>query len=122
MVASGEEASFVHEMSLCEAIAATVAKHSDGLPVTAVVVKIGHFRQVVPDALEFCWGMLTEGTELDGAKLVIEQVPALMSCDDCKVEAILDMPILMCAACGSQNVTLLTGEEFQIVSFDVEEN
>ena len=108
-------------MSLCEAIAATVDRHSDGLPVTAVVVKIGHFRQVVPDALEFCWGMLTEGTQLGGSKLVIEHVPAVLACADCGAETTLDMPILVCATCGSQNAAMVSGEEFQIVSFDVEE-
>lgn len=116
------EGGFVHEMSLCEAIASSVAKHADGGTVTSVSIRVGHFRQVVPDALEFCWGMLTEGTNLGGSKLVIEQVPAVVECDGCGAETTLDLPILVCGSCGSDKVTLVSGEEFRIDSFDIEED
>ena len=112
----------MHEMSLCEAIASSVAKLADGGTVTTVAIRVGAFRQVVPDALEFCWEMLTEGTNLGGSKLVIEMVPAVIRCDMCGAEATLDMPILLCEACGSDKVTLISGEEFRIDSFDVEED
>ena len=36
-------------------------------------------------------------------------------------ETTLDMPILACGGCGSFSVTLLTGEEFLIVSMQVAE-
>ncbi|HVF14793.1 MAG TPA: hydrogenase maturation nickel metallochaperone HypA, partial [Acidimicrobiales bacterium] len=77
------EVGFVHEMSLCEAIASSVAKLADGGTVTSVSIRVGHFRQVVPDALEFCWEMLTEGSNLGGSKLLIEQVPAVIECEAC---------------------------------------
>lgn len=111
----------MHEMSLCDAVASSVARHADGSTVTSVVVRVGYFRQVVPDAMEFCWGMITEGTNLGGSKLVIEQVPAVVECEGCGVETTLDMPLLACGSCGGDNVTLLSGEEFRIESFDIEE-
>ncbi len=112
----------MHEMSLCEAIASSVAKLAEDATVTSVSIRVGHFRQVVPDALEFCWGMLTEGTNLGGSKLLIEQVPAVIECDACGAETTLDMPILMCSQCESDKVTLVSGEEFRIESFDIEED
>jgi hydrogenase nickel incorporation protein HypA/HybF len=63
----------------------------------------------------------TESTDLKGAELVIEQVPATVACLECTAETTLDMPILVCGACGSFDVRLLTGEEFLIVSMDVAE-
>ncbi|MGB8962960.1 MAG: hydrogenase maturation nickel metallochaperone HypA, partial [Pseudonocardiaceae bacterium] len=81
----------------------------------------GHFRQVVPDALEFSWTMVTDATGLEGCKLEIEQIPATVTCHDCDAVTTLDMPILMCGSCGESNVTLLTGEEFMIVSLDIAE-
>ena len=66
--------------------------------------------------------MLTEGTDLGGSKLVIEQVPAVIECDACGAETTLDVPILMCSTCESDDVTLVSGEEFLIVSFDLEED
>jgi hydrogenase nickel incorporation protein HypA/HybF len=111
----------VHELSLCEAILGTTMKHADGRPVTQVTVRIGHLRQVVPDALRFGWELLTEPTELRGCALVIEQIPATVECRECRAVTTLDMPILVCGTCGSFEVTLLSGEEFLIVSMDLVE-
>jgi hydrogenase nickel incorporation protein HypA/HybF len=111
----------VHELSVCDAIVGTTARYADGRAVTQVTVRIGHLRQVVPDALQFGWELLTEPTCLKGAELVIEQVPATVRCRECAAESTLDLPILVCGACGSFEVTLLTGEEFLIVSMDVAE-
>lgn len=112
----------MHELSLCEAIASSVSKHAEGGTVTTVAIRVGHFRQVVPDALEFCWGMITEGTNLGGSKLIIEQVPAIIECEACGAETTLDVPLLMCQTCSSDKVTLISGEEFRIDSFDIEED
>jgi hydrogenase nickel incorporation protein HypA/HybF len=109
----------VHELSICDAIVSTTLQHADGQVVTQVTVRIGHLRQVVPDALRFGWELLTEPTTLKGAELVIEQVPATVSCTVCGKETTLDMPILACGSCGSFDVKLLTGEEFLIVSMDL---
>jgi hydrogenase nickel incorporation protein HypA/HybF len=111
----------VHELSICEAIVDTTMRRANGRPVTRVNVQIGHLRQVVPDALQFGWEMLTDGTELEGCALDIEQVPATVHCRECGVESTLDMPILCCSACGSFEVRLLTGEEFLLVSLDLAE-
>jgi hydrogenase nickel incorporation protein HypA/HybF len=111
----------VHELSVCDAIVNTASKRAEGRPVTQVTVRIGHLRQVVPDALQFGWEVLTDATALQGCTLVIEQVPATVSCLDCAAESTLDLPVLMCGSCGSFEVKLLTGEEFQIVSMDVAE-
>ena len=109
----------MHELSLCEAIAATVTKHAGDRSATSVLVRVGHLRQVVPDALSFCWTMLTEGTDLDGCALKIEQVPAVIRCGVCGVETTLDVPLMVCSACSSDDVTLVTGEEFLVVSLEL---
>ena len=111
----------MHELSLCEAIAATVTRHAGGRTAAGVVVRIGHLRQVVPDALAFCWTMLTEGTDLESCALDIEQVPAVIRCDRCGAQATLDLPLMICPACEGDDVTLLSGEEFQVVSMDLSE-
>jgi hydrogenase nickel incorporation protein HypA/HybF len=111
----------VHELSLCDAIMGTTMQRADGRPVTQVTVRIGHLRQVVPDALRFGWEVLTDATELRGCELLIEQVPAVVECRECRAETTLDMPILACGVCGSFEVTLRSGEEFLIVSMDVVE-
>jgi hydrogenase nickel incorporation protein HypA/HybF len=111
----------VHELSVCEAIVGTTVTRADGRPVTQVTVRIGHLRQVVPDALQFGWEMLTADTDLKGCELVIEQIPATIACRSCHAETTLDLPILMCGTCESFDVKLLSGEEFQIASMQVME-
>jgi hydrogenase nickel incorporation protein HypA/HybF len=109
----------MHELSVCDAIVGTTLQRAKGRTVTQVTVRIGHLRQVVPDALQFGWEILTESTELKGCELLIEQVPATVRCQKCATETTLDMPILMCGACSSFDVDLLSGEEFLIVSMEV---
>jgi len=109
----------MHELSLCEAIAGAVNRHAGGQPVTRVLVRIGHLRQVVPDALTFSWQMLSTGTDLEGSVLEIESVPATVSCRGCGAETTLDMPIVACGKCFSRDVELLTGEEFAVVSLEL---
>jgi hydrogenase nickel incorporation protein HypA/HybF len=89
--------------------------------VARVAIQVGHFRQVVPDALEFCWTILTDATGLEGCQLDIEQVAATVVCDECASVTTLDVPILTCEACGSNNVKLVTGEELMVVSLEMAE-
>ncbi len=109
----------MHELSVAQAIADTARDHAGGEPVERVSVRIGHLRQVVPDALQFAWEMLTEGTDLDGCALEIEHVPAVIACPGCGDEHTLDWPVMVCPGCSSSDVTMVSGEEFQLSSIDV---
>lgn len=111
----------VHELSLCEAILHKALSHAEGQPVTSVTVRVGHLRQVVPDALQFSWEVVTDSSALKGAALVIEQVPAVIECTSCGERTTLDMPIMSCGACESFDVTLLSGEELVVVSMEIDE-
>ncbi len=111
----------MHELSLCEAIAGAVTRHAAGRPVARVLVRIGHLRQVVPDALTFSWEMLSTGTDLEGSVLDVESVPAVVSCSACGEETTLDLPILACGRCYNRDVTLISGEEFAVVSLELAE-
>jgi hydrogenase nickel incorporation protein HypA/HybF len=108
----------VHELSMCEAIARKVADRAAGRPVTRVVVRIGHLRQVVPDAMTFSWEMLVTATVLEGAELEIEHVPATVWCAACGTTTTLDEPVLACRRCGSGDTEVRSGDELILVSFE----
>lgn len=110
----------MHELSLCNAIADTVTAHAAGRPVTCVRVRIGAYRQVVPDTLAFCWEMQVAGSDLAQCELELETVPAVVTCRTCGADTTLDFPILLCGACDGADVELVMGEEFQIESIDVD--
>jgi hydrogenase nickel incorporation protein HypA/HybF len=108
----------MHELSIGEAIVDAVADRAAGRKVLAVSIRVGHFRQVVPEALTFAWEMLTATTDLDGAALQIEFVPAVAACGACGDRTTLDAPVLACASCGSRAVTLQSGDELLLVSVE----
>ncbi len=72
----------------------------------------------MPDSLQFSWQLLIEDTELDGATLVVDYVPAVITCRACGAETTLEMAIMLCPHCDCADVTLVSGEEFQITSID----
>lgn len=114
-----DEVQAMHELSICNAIASTAATHAEGRSVSQVTVQIGHLRQVVSDALQFSWEVVSSTTDLKHAELVIEEVPTVVECATCGARTTLDMPIMACGSCGGFDVTLLSGEELLIVSIDV---
>lgn len=111
----------MHELSLCNAIADTVTEHAEGRVVEAVRLQVGHFRQVVPDTLQFCWSARTHDTPLAGCRLDIVDVPAVVVCRRCLGSTTLDAPTLRCGGCGSAEVDLVSGDEFLVESIDVSE-
>ncbi len=101
-------------MALADAIVTDACEEAGGRRVERVEIKVGYLRQVVPSALEFAFELVAEGTAVDGAELVIEHVPARVSCRDCRLETdINDFP-LACASCGSFHVDIVAGEELLV--------
>jgi hydrogenase nickel incorporation protein HypA/HybF len=109
----------VHELSICRSIADIVEGHAAGRTVTGVHIRVGHFRQVVPATLEFCWDIAIAEGPLAGARLDIDHVPARMRCNTCDVVTELSVPVLRCLRCEGTDTELLTGEELLVTAIDV---
>jgi hydrogenase nickel incorporation protein HypA/HybF len=111
----------VHELSIASAIAAIARDHARGRRITAVETRIGMLRQVVPDALAFAFVLVAEGTELEGAELVVEHVPVSVVCRGCGVESQGAAFPLRCSSCGSVDVDVTAGNELLVESLELEE-
>jgi hydrogenase nickel incorporation protein HypA/HybF len=111
----------MHELSLSEAIVATALRHAEGRRVTAVSLRVGHLRQVVPDSLAFYFEIVARGTPCEGARLDLEAVPASLRCSACGHAFAPDLPAFRCPACASGDVVVESGDEFRIESIEVEE-
>lgn len=109
----------MHELALCNAIADTVTTYAAGRPVSCVRVRIGAYRQVVPDTLAFYWEMQIAGSDLAQCELSVETVLAVVSCRTCRADTTLTDPFLLCGECDGADVELVAGEEFSIESIDV---
>jgi hydrogenase nickel incorporation protein HypA/HybF len=109
----------VHELALSSAIVNTAAKHATGRPVTVVWLRVGRLRQVVPDTLEFYFGFVARGTVCEGARLEQEIIEARLRCNACAHEWAIEIPAFRCPACAGGDVTVASGNEFEVESIEV---
>jgi len=110
----------MHELSIADAVLQIALTHAQDRRIEAIEIKVGHLRQVVPDALEFAFALVAEGTEAAGAELILEEVPAAGVCRMCGSESELPGFPLACEACGSLDVELIRGEELLVDALTME--
>jgi hydrogenase nickel incorporation protein HypA/HybF len=110
----------MHELALAQAILAIATAHADGARICSVEVRVGHLRQVVPDALTFNFALVAQGTSAAGAELVIEEVPVSGRCRACGACAQLPGWPLRCPECGALDVEVIGGQELEVSALEVE--
>lgn len=116
----------MHELSICHGIMDVARTALDGLSpppprVSRITVRIGRLTAVVPESLRYHFDLLVPGTFLEGAALVIEEVPVRGRCAACAARFEIDTLSFTCPACGSGLVDLSSGRELQVVSLDTVE-
>ncbi|MEO9220723.1 MAG: hydrogenase maturation nickel metallochaperone HypA [Mycobacteriaceae bacterium] len=108
----------MHELAITQSVVDAVSEHTDGAPVASVRLRIGKLSGVVPDALRFCFELVTEGTGLQGADLVIDEPAGAGHCRTCGIDLELADLILLCP-CGSADVEVTSGRELTVQSIEV---
>jgi hydrogenase nickel incorporation protein HypA/HybF len=112
----------VHELAIAGHVVEIAARHADGRRVTKVYLKVGHLRQVVPSALSFSFELVAQGTPVEAAELVLEEVPAAGLCRRCGAESRLGAFPLLCGTCGGSDLQITQGEDLYVESLEMEEN
>jgi hydrogenase nickel incorporation protein HypA/HybF len=110
----------MHELGITQNIVAIVAEHAQGRKVQRVLLEIGKLSAIMPDAIQFCFDICSQGTVLEGAILEIVEIPGLARCRQCSTEIPLEKPFGICK-CGSLQLDLITGEELKIKEIEIEE-
>jgi hydrogenase nickel incorporation protein HypA/HybF len=95
-----------------------VTERLPGARVTCVRLEIGALSGVVADSVRFCFDLVTEGTDLEGATLEISQPPGQCNCRVCGADFEPDGPFAICP-CGSTEVTVLAAQDLKITSVQV---
>lgn len=108
----------MHEMAITQSVVDAVCEHAAGRRVHSVRVEVGALCAVVPDSMQFCFGLATEGTVADGARLHLDVRPGAAHCHSCGAEFALADLILLCP-CGSADVEVLAGRDLKILSMEV---
>ena len=81
----------------------------------SVTLQLGEVSGVVPSLLTDAWKWASNRTELmKDSELIIETLPAVTFCEDCKSEYETVTYGKICPNCGSEHTYLLKGNEFMI--------
>jgi len=113
----------MHELSIMASaldLALAQATKAGALRLHAIRLRIGALSGVVPEALEFAFEGLTPGTLAEGARLIIEDVPARFWCGPCGAEFHSEDLIAECPNCHQPSGELRAGRELEIVSIEVD--
>jgi hydrogenase nickel incorporation protein HypA/HybF len=105
----------MHELSITQSVVDAVTEWTGSAAVVSVRLRVGRLSGVVPDAMRFCFELVTAGTPLEGAVLEIERPDGRGSCRTCGAEFPLPDPALLCH-CGSADVAVLAGRELAVAS------
>lgn len=115
----------MHELSIAHhlvELAVEAAKDSGIKRVRALYLKLGVLSGVVKESLEFSFDVAIQGTPLEGARLVIEEVPVKVYCSACKTVSTLCRPYPMrCNECGARTGEVLEGREIELYALEEEE-
>ncbi|WP_248762839.1 hydrogenase maturation nickel metallochaperone HypA [Pseudarthrobacter sp. SSS035] len=108
----------MHELSIAQSLINAVLDRTGGQAVTGVNLRIGPLSGVLPDALRFCFDVVSAGTTLAGARLQIDEPQARGHCRECGADFAMTDIFLLCP-CGSADVAVLSGRELNLVSVEV---
>ena len=109
----------MHELAITQSVVDMVRDRTADRRVSTVRLQVGRLSGVVPDAMQFCYELVTAGTPLAGSMLEIEQTPGHARCRTCGDDIELPDLILLCP-CGSADVDLVSGKELQVISVELE--
>jgi hydrogenase nickel incorporation protein HypA/HybF len=108
-------------MQIIEIATDSIPAEMKGSRVERVNLKVGKLAAIVPDSLRFCFEIASQDTPLAGAELVIEELPVLARCNDCRYQWTINEPVFLCQKCNSGSIQLLSGRELDIESIELAE-
>jgi hydrogenase nickel incorporation protein HypA/HybF len=114
----------MHELSIAMGIveAAMDESRQRNVQVSAVHLRLGALSGVVKDALLFSYEVACQDTPLEGSRLLIEEVPVMVFCPQCKEKRLLEsVQSFICPDCASPTGDVLQGKELEVYALEVEE-
>jgi hydrogenase nickel incorporation protein HypA/HybF len=114
----------MHELGIAQNILEIVLQavpKEQTVDVRSIRIRVGPLAGVVPDSLEFCFQAIVNETELQQARLAIEQLPAVLSCRKCHYSFKTKDLEFLCQSCGSPELELVSGRELEIVDIELAE-
>ena len=114
----------MHELSIATSIVELAAKEAElrCVQVNAVHLKLRALSGMVKEALLSCYEMACEGTPLQGSRLEVADVPAVIFCPTCQAQRPLSsMQLFCCPECRSPCSEIVHGKELEVVALEIQE-
>ncbi len=115
----------MHELSIVSSIVDSVTETLAAYPgarVKEVRLRVGALASVVEDSLQFCYGIATDGTPLEGSVLVVKILPVMVHCAGCAQDVEIEsLQSFRCPRCGEPVSDLRQGRELEIESIEIDE-
>ena len=115
----------MHELSIALSIievATEEAERHPGARVEAIHLRLGPLAGVVKEALLSAYELARERTTFEEARLVIEDIPVVVYCSNCKAErAVRSVDWFCCAECDTPVFDVRSGRELEISALELSE-
>jgi len=113
----------VHELSIAMSILDSLQEEVDQRgcgPIEAVHVRIGALSGVVPEALQSAYSMASAETSFSGSRLVIEGIPIVIYCANCRGQRTAHAPAwFSCPECNEVSSEIVSGRELEISALEL---
>jgi hydrogenase nickel incorporation protein HypA/HybF len=113
----------VHELSVCQALVQQlegVSAANGGGAVALVRLRIGPLSGVEAPLLQRAFPLAAAGTIADGAELIIETAGVVVQCNECGARSDAAPNRMLCGACKSYRVRMVSGDEMLLESVELE--
>jgi hydrogenase nickel incorporation protein HypA/HybF len=113
----------MHELSIAMSIVEMAGEEAErhGGQVSAVHLKLGALSGVVKEALLSSYEMACEDTPLAGSRLIVEEIPIVVFCGQCKAaRPISSAQWCCCPECGAPSGEILQGRELEVVALEIQ--
>ena len=114
----------MHELSIAMSIVEMAQEEGErrGARVNAVHLKLGALAGVVKAALLSSYEMACADTALEGSQLIVEEVPVVVYCPNCRAQRALgSIQFFSCAECGTPTSEIVQGKELEVVALEIQE-
>ncbi|RIK32815.1 MAG: hydrogenase maturation nickel metallochaperone HypA [Chloroflexi bacterium] len=116
----------MHEVGIAHNLLALAAQNipdADRVEVRSLKIRLGPLAGVSQEELRFGFEVAAHGTPFAGARLDVEETPAIIYCSHCRQEFVLpDGELLVCPACATASVQVVRGKELTLVAIEVAED
>ena len=96
-----------------------IALQNNATTIESITLKIGPLSGVESCLLKQAFPFAAAETIAENAKLIIEELPVVVQCDQCGAKTSTTTSKLICKQCGDYHTQLISGDEMLLASVEL---